>query len=74
MITASYPVPEAPDTGFVSPDGYGTPDIICHDSATAAGVSVPVEAGSTVDLVCMIFFYVNRWRTTICETFVFGTK
>ena len=60
---AGWSVPEDSDNGPIDPSGYGTADIICHDSATPAKVSAQVEAGSTVDLVCMVSSWMNRWRT-----------
>ena len=38
------------DLGFISPDAYQSPDIICHKSATNAALNVPVAAGSKVTL------------------------
>jgi lytic cellulose monooxygenase (C1-hydroxylating) len=38
------------DNGFVAPDAYGSPDIICHRGATVAGTAAKVEAGSEVEL------------------------
>nr|ATQ35955.1 auxiliary activity 9 enzyme [Talaromyces piceae] len=38
------------DLGFVSPDAYGSPDIICHKNATPGAISAPVAAGGTVKL------------------------
>ncbi|KAF2263058.1 hypothetical protein CC78DRAFT_554246 [Lojkania enalia] len=37
------------DNGFISPDSYGAPDIICHKNAEAASSSVKVAAGGTID-------------------------
>ena len=38
------------DNGFVEPSSYAQPDIICHKGATPGTSSVPVAAGSDVDL------------------------
>lgn len=38
------------DNGFVSPDAFGTPDIICHKSATPAGGHATVKAGDKISL------------------------
>ena len=38
------------DLGFVAPDQYGGPDIICHRNAKPASLSAKVEAGGTVEL------------------------
>lgn len=38
------------DLGFVLPDQYGGPDIICHRNASPASLSAKVEAGGTVEL------------------------
>lgn len=38
------------DNGFVEPASFGTPDIICHKSATPVANSVPVSAGDTITL------------------------
>lgn len=38
------------DLGFVLPDQYGGPDIICHRNARPVTESVKVEAGGTVEL------------------------
>ncbi|KAL6884404.1 glycoside hydrolase family 61 protein [Trichoderma evansii] len=36
------------DNGFVSPDAYQSPDIICHKNATNAGGHASVKAGDSV--------------------------
>ncbi|KAL4878457.1 glycoside hydrolase [Aspergillus karnatakaensis] len=36
------------DNGFVAPDAFGDPDVICHRGAAPAPISAPVEAGSTI--------------------------
>ncbi|KAK4210159.1 glycosyl hydrolase family 61-domain-containing protein [Rhypophila decipiens] len=38
------------DNGFVSPDAFGTPDIICHRGAKPAQGHASVKAGSKVNL------------------------
>lgn len=37
------------DSGFVPPDNYSSPDIICHKSATPGTLSTTVSAGGTVE-------------------------
>ncbi|KAI1383481.1 glycoside hydrolase [Hypoxylon trugodes] len=39
-----------PDIGFVGPDSFAQPDIICHKSATPGQAYVEVTAGSTMTL------------------------
>jgi cellulase len=39
-----------PDNGFVSPDAFGGPDIICHKSGTPGGGHVSVKAGDSISL------------------------
>lgn len=46
---------EATDNGFVTPDAYGTADIICHKNAENAKSTATVAAGGTVD------FYWTGW-------------
>jgi cellulase len=36
------------DNGFVSPDRFGSVDIVCHKSAKSNGAFVPVKPGSKV--------------------------
>jgi len=38
------------DNGFVEPNSFGSPDIICHKSATNGGGHITVPAGSKVNL------------------------
>jgi hypothetical protein len=38
------------DNGFVAPDAFSDPDIICHRDATPAPISASVAAGSDVEL------------------------
>lgn len=51
---ASYPdtpgwYAEDLDNGFISPDAYTDPNIICHKNAANANISATVSAGGTVD-------------------------
>jgi endoglucanase len=39
-----------PDNGFVAPDAFGGPDIICHKSATPGGGHAQVKAGDSISL------------------------
>jgi hypothetical protein len=43
-------IKDVTDLGFVSPDNYGGPDIICHRNANPVSQSAKVEAGGTVEL------------------------
>ncbi|KAF2755606.1 hypothetical protein EJ05DRAFT_513096 [Pseudovirgaria hyperparasitica] len=45
-----WTAPETQDNGFVAPDAYANPDIICHKGATPGGASAKVAAGGTVSL------------------------
>ncbi|MCJ1461469.1 Suppressor of the cold-sensitive snRNP biogenesis mutant brr1-1 [Pseudocyphellaria aurata] len=45
-----WSLPNDHDYRFIRPSQYGTPDIICHNDATPAEHSVPVEAGSSIEL------------------------
>lgn len=36
------------DNGFISPDAYQTPDVICHKNATPAGGHATVPAGASI--------------------------
>ena len=38
------------DNGFVSPDSFGSPDIICHKSATPGQAYINVAAGSKMTI------------------------
>jgi cellulase len=38
------------DNGFVAPDNYTNPNIICHKQATPGQTSATVKAGGTVEL------------------------
>lgn len=41
---------ENQDNGFVAPDAFADPDIICHRGATVGTGVIPVTAGETIDL------------------------
>lgn len=45
-----WSIPKDINTGFIAPDAYGSPDIICHLDATPGGASASVKAGGTVEL------------------------
>ena len=49
-VVIGWSDPEDQDNGFIAPDAYTSPDIICHKSATPAGTSAKVAAGSVVEL------------------------
>ncbi|OBT73677.1 hypothetical protein VF21_06221 [Pseudogymnoascus sp. 05NY08] len=49
-VVAGWSIPDDLDNGFVGPDMFQNPDIICHVGATNAGTSITVAAGSTVEL------------------------
>ena len=64
-IQMAYQHPHAPvvgwdttalDSGFVSPDSFATPDIICHRGGSPAALHVPVVAGSTITV-----YWVSSW-------------
>lgn len=42
--------PEDLSNGYIAPDAYADPDIICHLDATPGGTSAKVTAGGTVEL------------------------
>ncbi|MCJ1462731.1 hypothetical protein MMC07_001334 [Pseudocyphellaria aurata] len=46
----AWKIPEDTDTGFIGPQQYAAPDIICHRNASPATVSAVVEAGDSVQL------------------------
>lgn len=48
--TVGWNIKDVTDLGFVLPDQYGGPDIICHRNANPVTESVKVEAGGTVQL------------------------
>ena len=45
-----WSIPEDQDYGFVLPDAYTNPNIICHKGATPAQIAVNVAAGGTVEV------------------------
>ncbi|KAH8754317.1 endo-1,4-beta-glucanase [Diaporthe sp. PMI_573] len=38
------------DNGFIAPDAFQTPDIICHKNSTNAGAHIPVKAGDSISI------------------------
>lgn len=48
-IVAGWSDPLDLDNGFVPPQNYTSPDIICHKGATPGQTSIPVAAGSKVE-------------------------
>lgn len=49
-IVAGWSDPQDIDNGYISPQSYSSPDIICHLSATPGGIAAQVSAGDTVEL------------------------
>ncbi|MCJ1258621.1 hypothetical protein MMC24_006454 [Lignoscripta atroalba] len=49
-IVVGWSIPNDLDNGFIAPDSYTNPDIICHKGATNAKTSATVRAGGTVQL------------------------
>ena len=49
-VVVGWPIPEDLSNGFIAPDAYTNPDIICHLNATNAQTSATVKAGGTVEL------------------------
>ncbi|KAK6432973.1 hypothetical protein LTR95_010851 [Oleoguttula sp. CCFEE 5521] len=49
-VVAGWSTPEVIDTGFIGPQNYTTPQIICHLDATPGGTSVKIAAGSEITL------------------------
>ena len=45
-----WSIPEDLSNGFVAPNNYTSPDIICHIGATPAPIAASVKAGGTVEL------------------------
>ena len=45
-----WSTPEDLSNGFVAPDNFTSPDIICHIGATPAPIAASVKAGGTVEL------------------------
>lgn len=41
---------EVRDNGFVSPDAFNSPEIICHRGGKPSAISAPIAAGGTVEL------------------------
>lgn len=41
---------QATDLGFVSPEDYQSPDIICHEDAKPGALTAPVKAGSKIEM------------------------
>ncbi|BCR91951.1 lytic polysaccharide monooxygenase auxiliary activity family 9 protein [Aspergillus chevalieri] len=41
---------QATDLGFVSPDSYSSPDIICHEDAKPGALTASVKAGSKIEM------------------------
>jgi hypothetical protein len=49
-VVIGWTTPENQDNGFIAPDAFATPDVICHKGGTNAKTSAPVKAGGTVKL------------------------
>jgi len=49
-ITVGWLVPDDLSNGFIDPQNYTEPDIICHLQATPAQIEAPINAGQTVEL------------------------
>ncbi|CAG8958824.1 hypothetical protein HYFRA_00011775 [Hymenoscyphus fraxineus] len=49
-VVVGWSTPQDQDNGFIAPDQYSSPDIICHRGATNAGTSAKVAAGGKIDL------------------------
>ncbi|MCJ1373275.1 hypothetical protein MMC20_004503 [Loxospora ochrophaea] len=49
-VVVGWSIPEDLSNGFISPENYTNPDIICHLAATPAQTQAPVVAGSKVSL------------------------
>ena len=47
-VVAGWSDPLAQDNGFVEPNSYTNPDIICHKGATPGQATIPVNAGEDV--------------------------
>lgn len=48
--TVGWKIPDDTNLGFILPDQYAAPDIICHKNAAPASESAVVEAGGSVEL------------------------
>lgn len=57
---------ENQDNGYVAPDAFADPDIICHRGATVGLGSIPVAAGEPVDLqwVSKVILSRGTWSMT----------
>jgi hypothetical protein len=49
-ITVGWLVPDDLSNGFIEPQNYTEPDIICHLQATPAQIEAPIKAGQKVEL------------------------
>ena len=49
-IVAGWSIPEDQDLGFVLPEAYTDPNVICHKGATPGQASIEVAAGGSVQL------------------------
>ncbi|OWP03495.1 hypothetical protein B2J93_7513 [Marssonina coronariae] len=49
-VVVGWSTPQDTDNGFIAPDAYADPNIICHRNATNAQTSATVKAGGTVEL------------------------
>lgn len=49
-VVVGWSSPEDIDNGFIDPTKYSDPNIICHKSATPAGIAAKVNAGETLEL------------------------
>ncbi|PBP28833.1 Glycosyl hydrolase family 61 [Diplocarpon rosae] len=49
-VVVGWSTPQDTDNGFIAPDAYADPNIICHKNATNAQASATVKAGGTVEL------------------------
>ncbi|OTB03494.1 glycoside hydrolase family 61 protein [Hypoxylon sp. CI-4A] len=45
-----WSVPDDLQNTFISPDKFGTPDMICHLGATPAGAAAPVKGGDVIEV------------------------
>ncbi|PBP21049.1 Glycosyl hydrolase family 61 [Diplocarpon rosae] len=49
-VVVGWSTPQDTDNGFIAPDAYADPNIICHKNATNAQTSATVKAGGMVEL------------------------
>ncbi|CZT23880.1 related to endoglucanase IV precursor [Ramularia collo-cygni] len=49
-LVAGWSAPEDIDNGFIDPTKFSSPDIICHRSATPAGIAAKISAGDVVEM------------------------